>query len=25
MTVENLECDGIVEVDINSVYEAVLH
>jgi len=25
MTVENLECDGMVEVDINSVYEAVLH
>ena len=24
MTVENLECDGIVEVDINSVYEEVL-
>lgn len=25
MMVENLECDGIVEVDINSVYEAILH
>jgi hypothetical protein len=24
MTMENLECDGIVEVDINSVYEEVL-
>jgi len=25
MTVEKLECDGMVEVDINSVYKAVLH
>ena len=25
MMVKNLECDGMVEVDINSVYEAVLH
>ena len=25
MTVENLECDGMVEVDINSVYKAVLY